>query len=292
MQKGYIVSYSINLNKNVEKESQKTAFSQLKKSIEEIRDNSLSMHKKIHQLRKRCKKMRGLLRIIRPQLKKSGVYDAQNQYFKETAKQFSAIRNKKMLEETFKKIVLKYGLDEIRYMQILKSIESIKVQSEISVQNHFASYRAEYERNKKNIKQYRLKKKNSKALDNGIKKGYKKAYKLKKKAYKTQSDKDFHLWRKWVKYHWYHMRLIKKNEKCVLCPRVKLSGMLADILGDEHDLSVLKSFVQDVKCENRVEFMGYLKQEQDVLRNRAEKMGDILFCKEKNDFIEYLHMFL
>lgn len=285
------MSYSINLNKNVEKQSQKVVFSQLKKSIEEIEENSLSMDNKIHQLRKRCKKMRGLLRIIRPQLKKSGVYDAQNQYFKETAKHFSATRDKKMLEETFKKIVLKYNLDENRYTQILTSIESMEVQSEKSVQNHFASYRAEYERNRKNIKQYRLKKKNSKALDKGIKKGYKKAKKLKKKAYETQSDKDFHQWRKWVKYHWYQMRLIKKNEKCVLGPRVKLSGMLADILGDEHDLSVFKSFVEDVKCENRAEFIGYLKKEQDMLRNTAEKIGDILFCKKKSSFIKYLHMF-
>jgi len=285
------VSYSINLNKNVENQSHKVAFSQLKKSIQEIEDNSLSMDNKIHQLRKRCKKMRGLLRIIRPQLKDSSVYNAQNQYFKETAKQFSAIRDKKMLDDTFKKIVVKYNLDENRYIQILKSIESMIVQSEISVQNHFATYRAEYENNKKNIKQYRLKKKNSKALDNGIKKGYKKAKKLKKKAYSTQSDKDFHQWRKWVKYHWYHMRLIKKNEKCVLGPRVKMSGMLADILGGEHDLSVFKSFVENVRCEYKVEFIGYLKTEQDILRNRAEKIGNILFCKKKNDFIKYLHMF-
>lgn len=291
MQKGYIVSYSINLNNNVEKQLQKTAFSQLKKSIEDIEDNSLSIDKKNHQLRKRCKKMRGLLRIICPQLKNKGVYDSQNQYFKEVAKQFSAVRDKKILEKTFKKIVLNYNLDENRYMQILKSIEAMEAQSEKSVQNHFASYRAEYERNKKNIKQYILKKKDSKALDKGIKKGYKKAKKLKKKAYKTPSDKDFHQWRKWVKYHWYHMRLIKKNEKCVFAQRVKLSGKLADILGDEHDISVFKIFVQDVKCVNRTEFMGYLKQEQDILRKRAEKFGDILFCKKKNDFIKYLHIF-
>ncbi|MCD6258229.1 MAG: CHAD domain-containing protein, partial [Helicobacteraceae bacterium] len=275
-----VVSYSINLKKNVEKQSQKVALSQLKKSIEEIEDNSLSMDKKIHQLRKRCKKMRGLLRIIRPQLQISGVYDAQNQYFKETAKQFSAIRDKRMLEETFKKIVLKYNLDENRYMQIVQSIESMKVQSEISVQNYFALYRAEFEENRKNIEQYRLKEKSSRALDKGIKKGYKKASKLKKKAYKTQSDKDFHAWRKWVKYHWYHMRLIKKNEECVLGPRVKVSGILADILGDEHDLSVFKRFIEDVKCEYKVEFMGYLKQEQDLLRKRAEKLSDILFCNK------------
>ena len=97
-----------------------------------------------------------------------------------------------MLEKTFKKIVLKYNLDENRYMQIVQSIESMKVQSEISVQNYFALYRAEFEENRKNIEQYRLKEKSSRALDKGIKKGYKKASRLKKKAHKTQSDKDFH----------------------------------------------------------------------------------------------------
>lgn len=270
------MSYSINVKKNVEKQSQKVALSQLKKSIEEIEDNSLCMDKKIHQLRKRCKKMRGFLRIIRPQLQISGIYDAQNQYFKEIAKQFSAIRDQKMLKETFKKIVFKYSLDERRYVQILQSIEAMKVQDAISVQNHFALYRAEFEENRKNIQQYRLKEKGSKALDKGIKKGYKKASKLKKKAYKTQSDKDFHQWRKWVKYHWYHMRLIKKNEECALDLRVKLLGNLADILGEEHDLSIFKSFIQDVKCEYKVEFIGYLKQEQDLLRKRAKKLSDLL----------------
>lgn len=287
-----IMSYSIKQNENVEKQSQKVAFSQLKKSIKEIENSTLGMAEKIHRLRKRCKKMRALLRVIRPELEEDTLYDEQNQYFKETANRFSATRDKKVLIDSFEKIISKYSLNKNRYIHILKSIESMQVQSKEAVQKQFDLYRAEYERNRKNIKRYTLKKKGPKALDKGLKKGYRKAKKLQKRAYATELDKDFHQWRKWVKYHWYQIRLIEKNKKCILGARADSLKVLAGILGEEHDLSVFKSYLQGIKCKNKVDFIDCLKQEQDTLRSKAKKLGDKLFCEKKKKFIHYLHMLI
>ena len=194
-----------------------------------------------------------------------------------------------MLADTFEKIISKYSLDKDHHKQILKSIESMQVQSKERLQKEFDLYKTEYPLNKKKVEKYILKKNGSKALDEGLKKGYKKAQKLQKRAYKTQKDKDFHQWRKWVKYHWYQICLIEKNKKCILGMRTHGLKKLAKILGDEHDLSVLKSYLQNVKYKNKVDFIKHIKQEQDILRTKAKKIGDRLFCKKKKKFIKYLH---
>ena len=46
-------------------ETQRIATEQIDRAIDELDDSSLDYHETIHQVRKRCKKLRGLLRLVR-----------------------------------------------------------------------------------------------------------------------------------------------------------------------------------------------------------------------------------
>ncbi len=285
------MAFSIDLHKDVEKQVRKVFLSQLQRSVEDLDSCDKETEEKIHDLRKRCKKLRGLLRLVRPELKDDDLYDDHNRYFKEVANTFSSTRDQQVMRDTFEKILYTYRLDRDRYADIEKWIDSMQESSidENAVRRDFDIYAAQYEANKNSAERYRLEKKGKHALDKGLKKAYKKARKLQKRAFETRTDEDFHEWRKWVKYHWYQMRLVRKNMKCLLDARVKRLKRLSDILGDEHDLTVFKSHMRTLQSDVKEDFFIYLQKERDTLRKEAKKMGNELFCVKPETFVHYLH---
>ena len=49
-----------------------------------------------------------------------------------------------------------------------------------------------------------------------------------------------HEWRKHMKYHWYHARLLRGIWPATMQAHVEAASELADLLGDHHDLTVLR----------------------------------------------------
>ena len=69
------MAYTFKRGKSVQKNVRHIAESQVDKAIAEIDDSDLSMSDTVHQIRKRCKKLRGLIRLVRPRF---GAYAAEN----------------------------------------------------------------------------------------------------------------------------------------------------------------------------------------------------------------------
>jgi CHAD domain-containing protein len=79
------------------------------------------------------------------------------------------------------------------------------------------------------------------AIQAGLLKSYADGRKALHRAYETSRPKDFHEWRKRVKYHRYHLRLLRN-----LWPRVMRAWRrevvtLSELLGKEHDLAVKRA---------------------------------------------------
>jgi CHAD domain-containing protein len=73
------------------------AVEQISAMLGEIDDASLGRDETVHQLRKRCKKLRGLVRLVRP-----GFEDdrSENATFRDAARGLSALRDADVLIET------------------------------------------------------------------------------------------------------------------------------------------------------------------------------------------------
>ncbi|MBC7986689.1 MAG: CHAD domain-containing protein, partial [Sphingomonadaceae bacterium] len=59
------------------------------------------------------------------------------------------------------------------------------------------------------------------------------------------TDEAFHEWRKRVKYHWQHARLLKLMQPEAIEPHAAAAGALAALLGEHHDLAVLRAHLAD-----------------------------------------------
>jgi len=108
-----------------------------------------------------------------------------------------------------------------------------------------------------------------------------------------QNEEALHEWRKRVKALEYQLGVLKKVHRSVAAMSDKLHR-LTEILGDEHDLFVLKAslaesevgFVKTTTCKR---VLATIETRRSKLRNRALKLGEAVFQEKTRQFLERLH---
>jgi CHAD domain-containing protein len=98
----------------------------------------------------------------------------------------------------------------------------------------------------------------------------------------------FHEWRKRVKDHWYHVRLFEGLNKSART-RVKTLKRLEQLLGDDHDLAVLRSILLNAderygNARARAIVVGAIVESQTSLRHRAITLGRRTFLRSPREF--------
>lgn len=87
---------------SVEKRLRKIAASQIDKAIAEIDDPDIDTKETVHQVRKRAKKLRGLIRLVRPAFDD---YKFENASFRDAASDLSYVRDAEANVETYDDIM-------------------------------------------------------------------------------------------------------------------------------------------------------------------------------------------
>lgn len=215
------------------------AASQLEKGLSELRDDTLSQAERVHQARKRCKKLRGLIRLVRPAF---DGYSDENKTFRDAARSLSAIRDAtavleslEAVEQHFDTELKKAALGPLRDALI----ERRDALDKAEVEEHLSDMRLTFREAAERAETWSLDESGTDAFAQGAAKTYKRARKAMAQARKNGTAEDFHEWRKRVKYHWYHLRLLKRIWPPVMKGYVEQADTLSDELGDHHDLAVL-----------------------------------------------------
>lgn len=90
------MSYRIEEDEHVGPAARRIAREQVEKALAEIRDPELPVDERVHQLRKRCKKIRAVARLIRPGF---GGYKSANRLFRDIAREVSEHRDARVMAE-------------------------------------------------------------------------------------------------------------------------------------------------------------------------------------------------
>jgi hypothetical protein len=106
----------------------------------------------------------------------------------------------------------------------------------------------------------------------------------------------FHAWRKRVKDHWYHTRLLNPIRPCVLTPHRKAALELSEQLGAHHDLAVLNAGLSG--GAGRLSDSGVLqilleRLQQQMLEFESESLslGRTVFARKPNDVCRRWHAY-
>src|SRR5690606_4414503 len=223
---------------------------QIGKAIEELDEPDLSDAEKVHQVRKRCKKLRGLIRLVRPGFEE--VYQQENAWFRDTARDLSTLRDSKTIIDAFDGLMERFG-DEVNRsefetirQELVTRREQLQ-QEQIDLLQRLETARERMQQARDHIDGWNGGI-NRKALAAGLTKTYERCRRDLKQARKSPTPEALHEWRKRVKYHWHHTRLLENAWPEFFAAVGEVAKRASDRLGDDHDLAVLRStFWADVE---------------------------------------------
>ena len=119
----------------------------------------------------------------------------------------------------------------------------------------------------------------------GLEAGYRRARQTMTRAYREPNGDTFHAWRRAVKAHRYQVRLLSAWAPDELNPRAAELGRLAECLGDEHDLTMLRRTLRanrfwfGEESETYYEVIRRIDQQRREKRMRALPLGEQLFAE-------------
>ena len=122
----------------------------------------------------------------------------------------------------------------------------------------------------------------------GVIQGYSRARKAMRSVKTTPEDAGFHAWRRHVKDHWYHVRLLEGVHPPV-GTRVRLLNRLERWLGADHNLVLLRATLLSAPSTFGDEratavVLGCIEKYQAALRRRALNLGGRLFAFKPRAF--------
>ena len=97
------MEYHVRIEEEVEPAVRRIALKQIEVGIQEIEDATLDRHEVVHQIRKRCKKQRALLRLVHSCI--GGTYKAENAFYRDLSRTLSSLRDAQALLESFDRTV-------------------------------------------------------------------------------------------------------------------------------------------------------------------------------------------
>lgn len=246
------------------------------------------LHQGVHETRKRCKEVRALLRLLRsdyPQL-----YCAENRWFRDRASQLADLRDARALLEICTELgtTLAPELDsnpfpalEVKLAQRLEGVLAARP----DIDAELARLAGEMGAAMRRLREWPLANMNFASIGPGLQDSYRAARTALTQCQREPKGADFHLLRKRVKEHDYHILLLRKAWPQELEARAGALKTLAEDLGSDHDLVVLSALLAqspgDFGGADQVRGMEkILRRRRRQLRRKVVALGGRLFAEK------------
>jgi hypothetical protein len=268
---------------------------QIDAAITEVTDAAQSHKERIHGARLRCKRIRAVLALIAT---RDPVFFArENASFRDAARSLSAWRDAEIILVCFDRLLERQRsehppekFESVRRLLIehrRRHLADAKV-----IQQQLREFAARLRRAQKRLATWKLEGTDLKLILPGFRDTYRAARRGLDRAYATEKSFDFHEWRKAVKRHDYHCRLLRDAWPALMLAWHEELAVLAGWLGDEHDLSQLREFLHSRgRAKKDAAFhavIGFIDHRCDDLRNEAEPLGRRLFAEKPKDLVNRL----
>lgn len=290
------MSFRILPDEPVERAIRRIARERIDKAIGEVEDPDRVAA--VHAVRKRCKQIRGVLRLVRPQLQET--YDIENAWYRDTARLVSHIRDSQSIVASFDDLLasLERPLDRAasgamrRYLTRLRK----RAHDQDELRKRLAELRDRLRQGKARLVSWRLADGGFDAVDDGLRTTYSRGRKAMKAVRGSPCTETIHEWRKRVKDHGYHVRLLRCVWEGAMKARQREVDELSDLLGDDHDLSVLRDTLLSGPHElggpkTLQTVLGLIGQRQAELRTQAEVLGARIFAEKPRRFAERIESY-
>jgi len=249
----------------------------------------------IHEARKNVKKIRGVLRLVQPEL--GEVYRAENVRFRDIGRKLSHYRDAGAMLEAFDAL-LEAHRDELgrrKFPSIRRGLMRRKQEAEqegnldVVLRQIAATLRRSAQRDG----EWPLKQDGFQAIEPGLLATFRRGRKTLKLANRHPSAENFHEWRKRVKEHWYHVRLLEEFWSGSTEAYEKKLKELETALGEDHNLVLLQEKIEAEPAfygrpPEVALFMKLMEKYHKKMRAQALHLGKSLYDDKPSRFTRHL----
>lgn len=286
------MAYRFKAGESVPEGVRRIAQEEIESAIQQLSKRGTARDEAIHEARKSVKKLRALLRLMRPEL--GAAYRAESDNLRKIGRTLSEFRDAGAIIETFDSLREKYR-DQLRghsLLSIRRGLLASKHDTETGAKldGILARTSATLARAAKRVKLWPLAEDGFPAIAPGMAQTFRKGRETLKTVQKHPRPENYHEWRKRVKDHWYHIRLIENVWTDVMQAYEGSLKNLETWLGDDHNLVLLREKVLAEPAKYGTEadinrFVSLVDRYQKELRDNSLSIGERIYHDKPRDFI-------
>jgi CHAD domain-containing protein len=254
----------------------------------------------VHHARTSVKKIRAALRLARAALGRR-TFGRENAAFRDIGRLLSAVRDADVLVESLDKIKPELGAASLR--AAVATLEAQVARQRRAALTRLLTKgraiekaRAALRSARRRAQRYDVRGNQWSALRPGFEQVYAEGRERFAVAYKHANSDDMHQWRKRVKDLMAQLRLLHGLWPAVMDAWAADSHALADLLGDHHDLTVLRAIItQDVKdaitARDRDALLAGIDRRRARLAADARPLGRRLYAESPKDVGDRLELY-
>lgn len=255
------------------------AAEELSQALAELDDSKIPEAELVHGLRKHVKKIRGLIRLVRPNFPG---YEVENAALRDAARGISGLRDAEVLRGTLEGIAAKAPPEAAEALDHLRAALASQQQGTRAGggAEALAAFRVAVQGALLRVPDWKLRGKALNLLEDGLATTWEKAKKRQRQALRDPSSETIHDWRKRVKDHWYQARLLSPIWPEMMGPHAATADDIGEWLGEHHDLAV---FVDRLQAEplsgpDRDMLTTLARNRQEKLEKKAHEAATRLFA--------------
>ena len=265
---------------SVEEALRRIARERVDASLDLFDDADLTEAKRIHELRKNIKKLRGLVRLVRPVF---ADYAAENAALGAAGRRIGHLRDADVREAGLAALARRARLPKPERAALAAAFGAGLARpdpaaAEAALMDHLAALRDLRLR----IADWTVAGTGFAPFEPGLVRVLARARKAMKAARKDPAGEAVHDWRKRVKDHWYHARLLAPVWPELVKPWAAAVGDLGEMLGDARDLALLAQALDPLAADlpGAARLAARARQEEAALMARADGLGRRIFAED------------
>ncbi|MFZ4806739.1 MAG: CHAD domain-containing protein [Hyphomicrobiaceae bacterium] len=278
------MSFRFKLDEDVEKGARRIALEQIERAETSLTHDDVPPES-IHGVRKSLKRVRALLRLVRSGLG-DDVFKAENARYRDIGHLLAGARDRHVMRETLAGLEARHGLKVAATESVREALSrhpDPASNGAVPAAEAIPEAAKRLAQGRRVLKRLAVRPAAFSVVQDGIETGLRTCRKSFHAAYAADTDEAFHEWRKSVQHHWRHMHLVARAWPTLLTARAHEARDLSQLLGEDHDLGVLATFVTaaatgiDAKLAKDVDRL--CRARQRAIRAHAHPLGQRLLAE-------------
>jgi CHAD domain-containing protein len=291
--KGFVVAYRFKVDQSVDDEVRRIAAKQLTLALEHLGAiGNLKNDAALHEARRHVKKVRALIRLVRPALGTS--YRRSNRALRRVNRLLSPIADGEAVLGTLARLEQRSAADLSTAVGVLRktllarrSAIDRRAKSRRVLQLCSFALKTELAR----VSKWQLSRRGRRAVTGGLRKTVRAARRAMARTNAHPTAGNYHAWRRRVKDHWFQLRLLERRCGGELVARQRLLETLDGHLGEYHNCVLLQSVLTKEQRLGRLETAGLLRalrRYQLELRGEAARVAAEVFDQRPREFVRFV----